>query len=69
MEKLALESSWEQVKSLILEAAPQLSEEDLHYAAGEDQQLIERLSKKMHKSYQDTKGWIESVSHTSGKAS
>ena len=67
---LKLESPWEEVKGLLMEAAPSLSEEDVHYnIPGEDDQLIRQLAKKLNRSEDQIKGWIESVSHTSGKAS
>ncbi len=69
MDKLKLEAPWEEVKALILEAAPQLRAEDLVYSPGEDDELIMRLATKMNRSNEETKGWIESVSHTTNKAS
>jgi len=69
MSVLQLEAPWEEVKDLLMEAAPQLSEEDLQYTPGEDDELISRLAKKMNRTAEHIKGWIESVSHTSGKAS
>jgi len=69
MEPLKLEADWDKVKELMQEAAPELTDEDLQYTPGEDEKLIQRLSKKMNRSYEDTKGWIESVSHTTVKAS
>ena len=69
MSVLQLEAPWEEVKDLLMETAPQLSEEDLQYTPGEDDELINRLAKKMNRTPEQIKGWIESVSHTSGKAS
>ena len=69
MSVLQLEAPWEEVKDLLMEAAPQLSDEDLQYTPGEDDELISRLAKKMNRTPEQIKGWIESVSHTSGKAS
>ena len=70
MTNLKLEAPWEEVKYLLLEAAPSLSEEDVHFEIpGEEDQLISQLAKKLNRSEDQIKGWIESVSHTSGKAS
>ena len=69
MDKLKLEVPWEEVKALILEAEPQLSAEDLGYTPGEEDELVNRLATKMNRSFAETKGWIESVSHTTNKAS
>ena len=69
MSVLQLEAPWDEVKDLLMEAAPQLSEEDLQYTPGEDDELINRLAEKMNRTHEQIRGWIESVSHTSGKAS
>ena len=70
MSILKLEAPWEDVKYLLMEAAPSLSEEDVDYKIpGEEDQLISQLAKKLNRSEDQIKGWIESVSHTSGKAS
>ncbi len=69
MAVLQLEAPWEQVKNLLMEAVPSLSEEDLVFIPGEDDVLINRLAEKMGRTHEQIKGWIESVSHTSGKAS
>ena len=70
MTNLKLETPWDEVKYLLLEAAPSLSEEDVNYnIPGEEDQLIQQLAKILHRSEEQIKGWIESVSLTSGKAS
>ena len=64
MEKLHLESPWEEVKEKIMEINPELSDEDLAYKPGSEEDLISRLSKKMNRSRSEITGWIESVSAT-----
>jgi hypothetical protein len=69
MSVLQLNAPWEEVKNLLMEAVPQLTEDDLQYTPGEDDRLINRLAEKMKRTPEQIKGWIESVSQTSGKAS
>ena len=65
---LKLEAPWEEVKSMLQEINMQLSDEDLLYERGKEKELLERVSKKLHKSIPEVKGWIESVSHNKGLA-
>ena len=66
--KLKLESPWPEVKEKLKEANNRLTDDDLVYQPGKEKELLERLSKKMNKSVTDVKGWIESVSFTTGIA-
>lgn len=67
--QLKLESPWEEVKERIKEVNLEITDEDLVYAPGKEKELLERLSKKMHKDIEEVKGWVESVSANKGKAS
>lgn len=69
MKSLKLERPWEEVKELMIELAPELSVEDLDYVEGKEDELIEKVAKKMNRTTEHVKSWIESVSHTSGRAS
>jgi len=66
---LKLEAPWEQVKEKLKEVNIELSDEDLDYTPGQEAALLERLAKKMNRSTEEIKGWIESVSANKGKAS
>ena len=66
---LHLESSWEEVKEKLKETDHTLSDEDLEYTPGNEDELLKRLSVKMQRSEAHVKDWIESVSFNSGKAS
>lgn len=69
MEKiLNIHIPWAEVKEKLLEAEPYLTEDDLAYEKGKEQELIERLAKKMDRSVSHIKGWIESVAFTEGRA-
>ncbi len=66
---LKLEKSWEQVKELLKENDHELTEEDLRYKPGEEQELLDRLAKKMNRSPGEVKMLVESISANEGKAS
>jgi hypothetical protein len=59
---------WEEVKEKLLEVEPHLSEADLVYEKGKEEELFERLGKKMGRTANEIKGWIESVAFTDGLA-
>ena len=69
MEKLNLQSPWAKVKEKMKENDITLSDEDLEYTPGEEDELLERLSKKMNKDKQAVKAYIESISANRHKAS
>jgi len=66
---IKLEAPWPEVKEKLKEANHLLSDEDLEYAPGGDAALLERLSKKLGRTTEEVKIWIESVSFNEGKAS
>lgn len=66
---LKLETSWEQVKEMLKEINSDLTDDDLMYDTRQTNQLLERLSRKMNRSPEEIRTWIESVSHNKGKAS
>lgn len=65
MEKfIKLNSSWDEVKEKIKETNPEITDSDLILDHGNEEELFENLSKKLHKSKDEIKAWIESVSAT-----
>jgi hypothetical protein len=64
-----LDEPWPEVIEKLKEANIELTDEDLTYAPGQEQELLERLAAKMHRTPGEIKGWIESVAFTKGKAS
>lgn len=64
-----LEAPWETVKARIREVKYDLTDEDLQYSPGQEDQLLDRLEKKTKMKREDIIGWIESLSHTSTRAS
>ncbi len=65
---LKLEAPWEEVKEMIREINPHLTDEDLRYEPNHEKELLERLANKLNKNVPEVKGWIESVSHNTGLA-
>ena len=59
MEKLKLHSSWDEVKEKIKEINLDITDSDLDI---NEDEAVERLSKKLHKTAAEIKAWIESVS-------
>jgi hypothetical protein len=66
--ELKLEAPWPEVKEMLQEINMDLTDEDLSYERGKEQELLDRLSRKLNKSIPEVKGWIESVSHNKGLA-
>lgn len=67
--KLALHTSWEEVKEKIKERNITLTDEDLAYEPGQDDALLERLARKMNRSKEEVKQFIESISYNKDVAS
>ena len=65
---LKLQTDWEEVKERLKENDITLSDEDLQYQPGREQELIDRLSAKMKKSPEEVKSYIESLSANKPKA-
>ncbi|NML19888.1 general stress protein CsbD [Pseudoflavitalea sp. G-6-1-2] len=66
--QLNIGASWEEVKEKIKERNVQLTDEDLQYEPGKEDALLQRLSAKMHRSVEEVKNYIESISHNNDAA-
>ncbi len=66
---LKLAASWSEVKELIKETNVELTDDDLNYQEGKEEEFLQELGKKTNKSPDDVKAWIESISSNKGKAS
>jgi len=64
MEKLRLHSSWDEVKEKIKEINLEITDSDLDLYYANEEEVLERLSKILHKNPEEVKVWIESVSET-----
>lgn len=60
--ELQLEKPWQIVKEKLKEHNIALTDADLYYEKGREDELMERLAKKMNRSKQEIKEWIESLS-------
>ncbi len=67
--QLKLQKPWEEVKEDLKETNIELTDDDLQYQPGEEDQLLGRLEKKLNLSKQRVKELIESISSNEGKAS
>lgn len=69
MSTFKLHRPWEEVKETLKEINSSLTDEDLVYKEGSEDELLQSLSKKIDMSPDEIRGLIESVSFTDGKAS
>ncbi len=64
-----LEQPWDVVKEHLKENNITLTDEDLEYRPGHEEQLLEHLEKKMHLDRERIIELIESISSNQGRAS
>jgi uncharacterized protein YjbJ (UPF0337 family) len=69
VQKLQLMHPWQEVKEMIKEIVPFLTDEDLDFEEGQEDKLLQRLAEKMETDKESIRKWIESVSVNEGKAS
>ena len=62
---LKLDAPWPEVKDRLKEHNTQLTDEDLAYSPDQEDALLERLARKMKKSKDEIRAYIESVSSNS----
>jgi hypothetical protein len=63
-----LGSPWPEVKEMLMENDLSLTDDDLDYQPGREEELLERLQKKMNKSKEEIQAYIESVSFNKAKS-
>jgi len=68
MEKLKLHAPWEVVKERLKENDIDLTDDDLNYEPGKEDELLNHLQHKMNKDKNAIKAYIESISSNSEKA-
>ena len=59
--KLRLQAPWEIVKERMKENDINLTDEDLEYIPGEEEELIQRLEKILNRSHDQVIAYIESI--------
>jgi uncharacterized protein YjbJ (UPF0337 family) len=60
MNKLQLKGSWNEIKGKLKQKYAQLTDDDLSYAEGKDDELIGRLQKRLGKSAEEVRQILES---------
>lgn len=60
--KINLEAPWDEVKERIKESNIDLTDADLEYEPGKEDELLSRLEKIFHKSRPEIIAYIESIS-------
>ncbi len=61
MDKLRLEGTWNQVKGKLKEKYAELTDDDLQYTEGKEDQLIGRIQKKLGKSKDEVRRIINNI--------
>jgi len=56
-----IKGNWNQIKGKMKEQYAELTDDDLTYQEGQEDQLIGRLQEKLGKSKQEIKDWIDSM--------
>ncbi len=59
--KLKLKGSWNEIKGKVKGQYAQLTDDDLLYEDGKDDELIGRIQKKVGKTKDELVKWIESI--------
>ena len=59
--KLSLKGNWNEVKGKIKQKYAALTDDDLIYEEGKDDELLGRIQQKIGQSKEEVKRWIESL--------
>ena len=65
MDNLIVKGSWNELKGKLKQAYGNLTDDDLKYEEGKEDELLGRLQKKTGKTKDDLKKWFNSAKHTS----
>ena len=57
--KLKTKGSWNEVKGKMKQAYADLTDDDLKYEEGKDDELLGRIQKKLGKTKEEVKDWID----------
>jgi uncharacterized protein YjbJ (UPF0337 family) len=61
MDKLELKGKWNELKGKVKQAHADLTDNDLRYEEGKDDELIGRLQQKLGKSREEVISWLRSL--------
>jgi uncharacterized protein YjbJ (UPF0337 family) len=59
--KLKLNGTWNEIKGKIKQEYGDLTDDDLTYTEGQDDELLGKLQQKTGRAKEDIKSWIESL--------
>lgn len=59
--KLKLKGNWNEVKGKVKQKYADLTDDDLLFEEGKDDELLGRIQKKVGKTKEEVKSWIESL--------
>ena len=61
MDKLELKGKWNELKGKVKQAHGDLTDNDLRYEEGKDDELLGRLQQKLGKSREDLIAWLRTL--------
>ncbi len=61
MDKLELKGKWNEIKGKVKQAHGDLTDDDLKYEEGKDDELLGRLQQKLGKTRDEVVGWLKSL--------
>ena len=61
MDKLELKGKWNEIKGKVKQAHADLTDNDLRYEEGKDDELLGRLQQKLGKSREELIVWLKSL--------
>lgn len=61
MDRLELKGNWNELKGKIKQSHADLTDDDLRYEEGKDDELVGRLQKKLGKTREDIITWLKSL--------
>ena len=61
MDKLELKGKWNELKGKVKQAHGNLTDDDLRYEEGKDDELLGRLQQKLGKTKDEVANWLKSL--------
>ena len=61
MDRLELKGKWHELKGKVKQAHGDLTDDDLRYEDGKDEELLGRLQKKLGKTRDEVVDWLKSL--------
>lgn len=61
MDKLSIKGNWNELKGKVKQAYASLTDDDLTYAEGQEDQLLGRIQQKTGKTREELVSWINSL--------